>query len=32
MRAATPHLDRLLPGNTIRSLEDLADLMEGELA
>ena len=32
MRAAMPHLDRLLPGNSIRSLEDLADLMEGEPA
>lgn len=32
MRAATPHLDRLLPGNSIASLEELADLMEGELA
>ena len=31
MRAAMPHLDRLLPGNTIASLEQLADLMEGEL-
>jgi uncharacterized protein with von Willebrand factor type A (vWA) domain len=31
MRAAMPHLDRLLPGNTIGSLEQLADLMEGEL-
>jgi hypothetical protein len=32
MVAALPHLDRLLPGNTIASLEQLADLMEGELA
>jgi uncharacterized protein len=32
MVAAMPHLDRLLPGNTIASLEQLADLMEGELA
>jgi uncharacterized protein with von Willebrand factor type A (vWA) domain len=32
MRAALPHLDRLLPGNSIASLEQLADLMEGELA
>jgi hypothetical protein len=32
MCAAMPHLDRLLPGNTIGSLEDLADLMEGETA
>lgn len=31
MQAAMPHLDRLLPGNTIASLEQLADLMEGEL-
>jgi uncharacterized protein len=31
MRAAMPHLDRLLPGNSIASLEQLADLMEGEL-
>jgi uncharacterized protein len=30
MRAAMPHLDRLLPGNSIVSLEELADLMEGE--
>jgi uncharacterized protein with von Willebrand factor type A (vWA) domain len=32
MRAAMPHLDRLLPGNSIRSLDELADLMEGEPA
>jgi uncharacterized protein with von Willebrand factor type A (vWA) domain len=32
MQAAMPHLDRLLPGNTIASLEQLADLMEGELS
>jgi uncharacterized protein with von Willebrand factor type A (vWA) domain len=32
MQAAMPHLDRLLPGNTIASLEQLAELMEGELA
>ena len=32
MRAALPHVDRLLPGNSIASLEQLADLMEGELA
>ena len=32
MRAALPHLDRLLPGNSIKSLEELADLMEGEPA
>jgi len=31
MRAALPHVDRLLPGNSIASLEQLADLMEGEL-
>jgi uncharacterized protein with von Willebrand factor type A (vWA) domain len=31
MRAALPHLDRLLPGNSIRSLEELAGLMEEEL-
>jgi uncharacterized protein with von Willebrand factor type A (vWA) domain len=29
MRAALPHLDRLMPGNSIRSLLELADLMEG---
>jgi hypothetical protein len=28
MRAAMPHVDRLLPGNSIASLEQLADLME----
>src|SRR4051794_5147405 len=28
MQAALPHLDRLLPGNSIASLEALADLME----
>ncbi len=28
MRAALPHLDHLLPGNSIASLESLADLME----
>jgi uncharacterized protein with von Willebrand factor type A (vWA) domain len=32
MRAALPHVDRLLPGNSIRSLEQLADLMEGGIA
>jgi uncharacterized protein with von Willebrand factor type A (vWA) domain len=32
MQAAVPHLDRLLPGNSIASLAELADLMEGELA
>jgi uncharacterized protein with von Willebrand factor type A (vWA) domain len=32
MRAAMPHLDRLLPGNSIVSLEQLAELMEGETA
>jgi uncharacterized protein len=28
MRAALPHVDHLLPGNSIASLEALADLME----
>ena len=28
MKAAMPHVDRLLPGNSISSLEALADLME----
>ena len=28
MRAALPHVDRLLPGNSIHSLEELATLME----
>jgi uncharacterized protein with von Willebrand factor type A (vWA) domain len=28
MRAALPHVDHLLPGNSIASLESLADLME----
>ena len=28
MKAAMPHVDRLLPGNSISSLETLADLME----
>jgi uncharacterized protein len=32
MRAATPHMDRLLPGNSIVSLEQLADLMEEDEA
>ena len=32
MRAATPHMDRLLPGNSIVSLEQLADLMEADEA
>jgi uncharacterized protein with von Willebrand factor type A (vWA) domain len=32
MRAAMPHMDRLLPGNSIVSLEQLADLMEGDEA
>ena len=32
MRAALPHVDRLLPGNSIASLEQLADLMEGGIA
>ena len=31
MRAALPHVDRLLPGNSIQSLEELAELMEEEL-
>jgi uncharacterized protein with von Willebrand factor type A (vWA) domain len=31
MTAAMPHVDRLLPGNSIRSLEQLADLMEDGL-
>lgn len=29
MQAALPHTDRLLPGNSLASLEALADLMEG---
>ena len=29
MQAALPHVDRLLPGNSLASLEQLADLMEG---
>jgi uncharacterized protein with von Willebrand factor type A (vWA) domain len=32
MRAALPHVDRLLPGNSLRSLEQLAELMEGGIA
>ena len=32
MRAALPHLDHLLPGNSIASLESLADLMEEGLS
>jgi uncharacterized protein len=32
MRAALPHVDRLLPGNSLGSLEDLADLMEEGVA
>jgi uncharacterized protein with von Willebrand factor type A (vWA) domain len=32
MRTAMPHVDRLLPGNSIASLEQLADLMEEQLA
>jgi uncharacterized protein with von Willebrand factor type A (vWA) domain len=32
MQAALPHVDRLLPGNSIASLEQLADLMEGGFA
>jgi uncharacterized protein len=31
MQAAMPHVDTLLPGNSIASLEALADLMEGGL-
>ncbi|RKQ87404.1 hypothetical protein C8N24_5425 [Solirubrobacter pauli] len=30
MKAAMPHVDRLLPGNSIASLETLAELMEAE--
>jgi uncharacterized protein with von Willebrand factor type A (vWA) domain len=30
MRAALPHVDRLLAGNSIASLEQLADLMEAD--
>jgi uncharacterized protein with von Willebrand factor type A (vWA) domain len=32
MRAALPHVDRLLPGNSIASLETLATLMEEGIA
>ncbi|MDA0184401.1 VWA domain-containing protein [Solirubrobacter phytolaccae] len=32
MQAAMPHVDRLLPGNSIASLEALAELMERETA
>jgi uncharacterized protein with von Willebrand factor type A (vWA) domain len=32
MRAAMPHVDHLLPGNSIASLESLAELMEGGLS
>ena len=32
MKAAMPHVDRLLPGNSISSLEALADLMEEGVA
>ena len=28
MKAAMPHVDRLLPGNSVSSLETLASLME----
>jgi uncharacterized protein with von Willebrand factor type A (vWA) domain len=28
MQAALPHVDRMLPGNSLASLEDLADVME----
>jgi uncharacterized protein with von Willebrand factor type A (vWA) domain len=31
MAAALPHTDRFLPGHSLRSLEDLADLLEGGL-
>ena len=32
MRAALPHVDRLLPGNSLASLEQLAELMESGFA
>jgi uncharacterized protein with von Willebrand factor type A (vWA) domain len=32
MQAAMPHVDRLLPGNSLASLEQLAELMEGGFA
>jgi uncharacterized protein with von Willebrand factor type A (vWA) domain len=32
MRAALPHVDRLLPGNSLASLEQLAELMEAGFA
>jgi uncharacterized protein len=32
MRAALPYVDHLLPGNSIASLEALADLMEGAIS
>ena len=32
MRAALPHVDRLLPGNSLRSLEELATLMDRGIA
>jgi uncharacterized protein len=32
MRTALPHVDHLLPGNSIASLESLAELMEGGLS
>jgi uncharacterized protein with von Willebrand factor type A (vWA) domain len=32
MKAALPHLDKLLPGNSIASLEALAALMEEGIA
>jgi uncharacterized protein with von Willebrand factor type A (vWA) domain len=28
MRAAVPHTDELLPGNSLASLEDLASILE----
>jgi uncharacterized protein with von Willebrand factor type A (vWA) domain len=31
MQTALPHVDRLLPGNSIASLEALAELMDGGL-
>jgi uncharacterized protein with von Willebrand factor type A (vWA) domain len=31
MQAALPHVDHFLAGNSIRSLEELADLLEGGL-
>ena len=31
MQAALPYVDHFLAGNSIASLEELADLLEGEL-